>query len=150
MGTEHWALLVSVIALIVSIGIPIWQWRSTSAQTIASKRTLLLQTILSTKSVTHVSMWELIGLLNRHGHEMRPKIRADAANMLQALQEHHDALETLHRKWSDYSGVETLSRIEQALSDVDVTSSDAKDTSRLVETFVKNAIDSLVVQKQLR
>ena len=64
MSTEYWALLVSIIALIASIGIPIWQWRATNAQTIASKRTLLLQRILSVKSVTYTSMWELMVLLN--------------------------------------------------------------------------------------
>jgi len=133
MSTEYWALFVSVIAMIASIGIPIWQWRATNTQTIASKRTLLLQRILSTKSVTYVSMHELIWLLNRYSDKMEPEQRANLANIVPRMRQHHDELEALHREWSNYNDGKRLSELEQTLSDVDVASSEVEATAKLIE-----------------
>lgn len=133
MSTEYWALAVSIIALIASIGIPIWQWRVTNAQTIASKRTLLLQRILSTKSVNYISMYELIRLLNRYGDKMEPGQRANFKSMVPRMRQHHDELEALHRECSNYSDGKRLSELEQVLSDVDVASSEAEDIAKLIE-----------------
>lgn len=72
---------------------------------------------------------------------MKPQRRANAEKMLQSLQEHHDALEVLHAEWSNYDDVTTLSTLEQALSDVDVTSSDAEDSAKLVVQFVNASIE---------
>ncbi len=133
MSVEQWALVVSVIAFVASIGVPIWQWRATNAQANASKRTLLLQRILSAKSVTYVSLHELISLLNRYGNQMEPEQRNDLANMVPRMRQHHDDFEELHQEWSNYGDGKSLKEIEQTLADVDVAASEAEDTAKLIE-----------------
>jgi len=76
VNTSQLALAIAVIALAVSIGVPFVQWRIARKRTIANKRTLLLQQILATKSVTFVSMHELIDLLRRHKEQMETEQRA--------------------------------------------------------------------------
>lgn len=133
MQTEHWSLLISGIALAVSIGIPIWQYRRSTARLIASKRTLLLQRILSAKSVTFVSMHELIWLLKRHGGQMDEEQRGKLQAMVPRMREHHDGLEQLHAEWSDYNDGASIADIERELSHVDQAYSEAEDTAKLIE-----------------
>jgi hypothetical protein len=133
MNTEHWALVVSAIALLVAIGIPVWQWRATNAQTIASKRTLLLQRILSTRSANYVAMHELLWMLNRYGNQMESDQRVNLQNMVPRMRQHHDDLEKLHTEWSNYNDGKSLNDLEQTLADVDMASAEAEDNAKLIE-----------------
>ena len=140
MSTEYWALVVSVIALIASIGIPIWQSRATNALTIAGKRNLLLQGILSAKSVTYGSMWEYRRVLNQLGDKIKPEQRAMITDAMARMQELHDDLEALHEKLSDRNDRTRLRELERVLSHVNVMSADAKDMAKLTENFVKDSL----------
>ena len=133
MSTEQWALLLSSIALLVSIGIPLFHWRSNKKRTEATARTLLLQRILTAKSVTFVSMHELIWLLQKHGTQMEDKQRNNLENMVPRMRTHHDELEKLHEEWSDFDDGKGVKDIELELVDIDTACSDAEDTAKLIE-----------------
>lgn len=133
MSTEQWALLISAIALIVSIGIPLFQWHTNRKRTVATARTLLLQRILSAKSVTFVSMHELIWLLRKHGGQMEDTQRKNLESMVPRMRTHHDELEKLHEEWSDFDDGNTIKEIEKQLVTIDTAYSDAEDTAKLIE-----------------
>lgn len=133
MKTEYWALIVSIVALFASIGIPLWQWRESTARAIASKRTLLLQTILSTRSVNYVSMHELIWLLNKYEQQMEDEQRENLRALVPRMREHHDELEALHAEYSNYGDGATLSDIEITQAHADLAYTETQDTARLIE-----------------
>ncbi len=133
MKAEEWALVVSVIALVASIGIPVWQWLSGNAQQARSKRTLLLQRILDAKSTTFLAMHELIYLLQKHGAKMVSSQRKNLEALLPRMRKEHEEMETLHREWSNYDDGESLQRIEEELATINVIASEATDTAKLIE-----------------
>lgn len=133
MSTEQWALVVAVIALLVSIAVPLWQSRASTAQTIASRRNLLLQKILAAKSVTYVSMHELIQLLKQHGGRMDLGQRESLARLVPRMKQHHDEFHQLHELWANFDDGESLKALERALADVEVAYSEAEDTAKLIE-----------------
>ena len=133
MGTEHWALIVSIVVLCTSIGIPLWQWRESTARTTANKRTLLLQTILSTKSVNYISMHELVQLLKKFEAQMEENQRKDLKALVAQLKEHHEELEKLHAKYSNYSDRATVKDIEMTQAAADFAYSEAENTAKLIE-----------------
>ena len=104
LTTEQWALLISAFALLVSIGVPLIQWHSNKSRTEATARTLLLQRILSAKSIVFVSMHELIWLLQKHGDKMAEQQRENLKSLIPRMRTHHDELEKLHEKWSNFKG----------------------------------------------
>lgn len=133
MSTEEWALVAAIIALLVSIGVPLFQWRGNTSRTKATTRTLLLQSILSAKSVTFVSMHELIHLLNKYGERMEPDQRNNLEAMVPRMRTHHDELEKLHDEWSNFDDDKSLSDIERQLIEVNMATSEAEDTAKLIE-----------------
>lgn len=141
MSTEEWALIVAVIAIIVSIGVPIFQSKGNTKRIKATTRTLLLQKILAAKSVTFVSMHELINLLNKYSDQMEPEQRNDLKRMLPRMRKHHDELEKLHDEWSNFDDKKSLSDIEKQLVEVDVANSEAEDTAKLIENGRKSYED---------
>ena len=133
MTTEKTALLVAVLALIVSIGVPILQSKSNTKRMIATKRTFLLQRILAAKSVTFVSMHELIFLLKKHGDAMEPEQKAGLEAMVPRMRVHHDELEKMHLAWSDFDDGKSLRDIEAELIEIDSACSEAEGTAMLIE-----------------
>ena len=131
--TEQWALVVAVIALVVSVAVPVLQSRSTTAQAVASRRSLLLQKILAAKSITYVSMHDLIELLNHHGEKMDEEQRQNLAQMVPRMRTYHDDFHKLHEMWANFDDGESLKAVETALADVEVAFSEAEDTARLIE-----------------
>ena len=134
MKTEHWALLVSLLALLASVGIPVWQSRAAGAQARAARRSLLLQSILSTKTTTFVARHELLHLLQRHGSKMEENQRANLAAMLPRMREHHQALEKLHDEWANFEDGASLVEIETELAEVSVAASEASETAKVIES----------------
>lgn len=138
MNIDYWAhWVVSVVALLAAIGIPIWQRRMTNADMIVSKRTLLLQSILSARSATYLSMWELRRFLAKVGDKIKPEQRTTITDMVAKLQGLHDRLESIHDRWLKYSSGKGLRDIEQALLHVDALSSDVKDVAKMSESLMK-------------
>lgn len=133
MKIEHWAFLVSVLALIASIGIPIFQWKTSKIREASQARTLLLQKILAMKSVTYIAMHELTWLLAKHGSRMEPDQLNHMKSMVPRMRRQHDDCEKLHDAWKNYDDGETLESIESMSAQVDVMSSDASDTAKLIE-----------------
>ncbi len=64
METAHWALLVAVIAITISVGVPIWQHFVRKTESTDAKRTLLIQRILEARSIVFVSMNDLKDLIS--------------------------------------------------------------------------------------
>lgn len=122
-----------MIALLVSVAVPVWQSRSTTAQAIASRRSLLLQKILAAKSVTYVSMHDLIQLLNQYGAKMDAEQRENLAQLVPRMRKYHDEFLKLHEVWANFDDGEPMRAIETALADVDVAFSEAEDTAQLIE-----------------
>jgi len=138
METEQCALLVSIIALIASIGIPLYQWKYTQKVQRDSRRTLLLQRILETKSIVFTSTHELISHINQNGHRMDQDQKRSLEETVPRMRSHYDELEELHNVWSDYSGDETLADFENVQAQVDVAHSEAVDTAKLIENGKKS------------
>lgn len=133
METEHWALLVSVVALVISVCVPAWQWRVGSDQEARSKRALLLQRILDAKSTTLISLHEAMYLLQRHGGEMEASQRENMEALLPRMRSEYEEMEKLHEAWSDYEDGESLSSIEKELSTINVIAAEATETAKLIE-----------------
>lgn len=133
MTTEQWALLVAVVALLFSIGIPVWQWLSGNAQKTDSKRTLLLQRIYSAKSTTFISMHELSYFLQKHKSKMEAEQLENLEAMLPRLRKEHDELSLLHEEWSDYKDGRKLNEIEKELSTVNIIETESNDLIKLIE-----------------
>jgi hypothetical protein len=138
MNIDYWAhWVVSIIALIASIGIPIWQWRTTNAQTILNKRTLLLQGIVSAKSATYWTIHKMhLWILTLSKDKLRLEDQTKITNTLAGLQKLHDSFEALHREWSDREWSD-YKELEKMISAVDAMASQAKDSARVAEGFTK-------------
>jgi hypothetical protein len=133
MTTEQWALVISALALAVSIGVPIWQCRATDAQTRATRRALLLQTILDTKTTTYVTAQELRYLLERYGERMSAAQREQLSAMYPRLRKHCTDLEQLHEQWCNFSDGASFNEIEEELVQVNIAAAEARETAQLVE-----------------
>ena len=133
MKIEHWAFVISVLALVASIGIPIVQWRVSKKHRANAARTLLLQKILGVKSQTYIAMHELIWLLNRHGQKMENAQRSNLQSMIPRMRQHYSELEVLHEQWRNYQDGGPLEDIEKMYPVVDTMASDASDTGKLIE-----------------
>lgn len=133
MKIEHWAFVISALALLASIGIPIVQWHVSKKQWANASRTLLLQKILGAKSQTYIAMHELIWLLNKHGPKMKNIQKANLQAMVPRVHQHYNELEQLHEQWRNYQDGEPLEEIEKMHSVVDAMASDASDIGKLIE-----------------
>ena len=133
MKIEHWAFVISVLALLASIGIPIIQWKVSKKYKANSARTFLLQKILAVKSQTYIAMHELIWLLSKHGPRMENAQRSNLQSMVPRMREHYADLEKLHEEWRNYQDGEPLEEIEKMHSIVDTMASEASDTAKLIE-----------------
>jgi len=142
MSVSQLALAISAAALAVSICVPIVQWRIAAKRTIASQRTLLLQRILDAKSVTFISMHELIELLRRHREQMDPEQLTNLEEMVPRMRLHHDVLEKLHDDWSDFDDGASLAEIEKSISSMHTATSEARDTAKLIENGRKSYEDT--------
>jgi hypothetical protein len=142
MKTEHWALLMSLLALVASIGIPVWQSRAAGTQARAARRSLLLQTILTTKTTTYVALHQLNYLLQRHGSKMEEEQRAALAAMLPRMRAHYTELEQLHDAWANFEDGASLTNIQAALTNVDITASEATETALVIESGRKSYEDT--------
>ena len=142
MSASQLAVAIAAIALVISIGVPFVQWRIATKRTIANKRTLLLQQILAAKSVTFISMHELIDLLRRHKEQMDPEQRAVLEAMVPRMRLYHDELEKLHDDWFDFDGPESLAEIEKSIAFVNAATSEARDTAKLIENGRKSYEDT--------
>ena len=134
----HW--IVSVVALVASIGIPIWQRRVANAEAIASKRTLLLQSIMSAKSSIYASRLEYARILDLLSEIMGPEQRTKITNSKMEMQKLHDRLEALHKTWSDYNDGKGLRELEEMLSSVNAMSADANDIAKTSDTVMKDML----------
>jgi len=135
------ALAISAIALFISIVVPLIQWRISLKRTITNKRTLLLQQILTAKSVTFISMYELIDLLRRHKGQMDPEQLTTLEALVPRMRLDHDGLEKLHDDWSDFDGGESIAEVEKSIAYMDAAGSDALDTAKLIENGRKSYED---------
>ena len=142
MKTEHWALVVSVLALIAAIGIPVWQSVSAGVQARATRRSVLLQSILNAKTTTIVTSHDLLYLLQRHGSKMAEQQRATLAAMHTRMRQHFGELEQLHDAWADFKDGESLSALEVALAQVNVIMAEAMETSKLIDNGRKSYEDT--------
>jgi len=73
LKAEHWALIISFLALTSSIVLPIWfrmQESKEKKEKKENKRASLLQKILTLKSLTNTSKHELMHLIQKHGSKM--------------------------------------------------------------------------------
>jgi len=96
METEQWALVISAIALFVSIITPIWHRSESKRQEISRKQILLLQTILSTRSVNNLSVQEARLILNKYHNQMSTKQRQDLEILKISLEKNENELSKLH------------------------------------------------------
>ncbi|MEW8050051.1 MAG: hypothetical protein AB2809_06695 [Candidatus Thiodiazotropha sp.] len=126
METEDWALVVSFIALFISVGIPIWQWKVSNKQKEENKRTMLLQRILEVKTIQYFNYIELHNLLNTYGKDMNNEKKEVLESTLLKMKKETGGIEDLHGYWSNYSDGKSLSEIEQEISIVDLMISEAK------------------------
>lgn len=141
MNIDYWAhWVVSVTALLASIGIPLWQWHRTNAQMIAGKRNLLLQSILSAKSNIYSSKWDYERIVILLDTRLQPDVLASITEKVAEMQELHDRLEALHKEWSDCNDGKGLKELERGFCAVDVISSDAKDMAKRSETIIRDIV----------
>ena len=138
MKTEHWALVVSVLALLVSVGAPVYQAKTAAAHVLAARRSLLLQTYLSAKSTTFIALHELIYLLGKHGDKMDADQRVTLEATVPQMQTQYAELGQLHHAWSNFDDGTSLKRIEVVLAEANVMASDAADSAKLVENGRKS------------
>lgn len=138
MSADEFALLISAFALMVSIAVPLVQWRFEKRRIIASKRSLLLQTILASKSTLFISMHELIELLRRYKTRMDSEQRTKLEAMVPRMRQQHDELQKLHDDWSNFDDGESLPNIEQTTAYLTAAASDAIDTAKLIENGRKS------------
>ncbi|WP_316365366.1 hypothetical protein [Candidatus Thiodiazotropha sp. CDECU1] len=134
MEIEVWALVVSFIALFVSIGIPIWQWKVSNKQKEENKRTVLLQRILEVKTIQYFNYIELHNLLSAYGKDMNIEKKELLNNTLLKMKREVDEIEGLHVHWSNYNDGKSLSEIEQEISIVDLMVSEATSMTKIIET----------------
>ncbi len=135
MSTELWALIVSIVALSISIGVPIWQHLSSKSRTIEDKRNMLLQKLLEAKSINYLATQDLRALLDRHGGRMEPEQRTNLQAALPRMQQHSDVIEDFYKAWIiDRDGKPTLSEINDGIRAVNVIYSEARDTAALIQS----------------
>ena len=133
MATEHYALLVSCIALLVSIGIPAWQHRASKAREAQANRTLLLQNILEARSTVYIASSMLGEILRRYGAMMEDQQSEHLQSLLPKMRQHHDQIEELYGHWSDPSENPSVDELEEGFRVVDIILTDAKDMYAMIE-----------------
>ena len=138
MTIAEWALLISGLAFLASIGIPIVQWNLSNAKSADSKRTLLLQRILETKSATFLNLYELQHLLNKHGNNMHNLQRNNLEALIPRMRVEHEELERYHAQWSNYKDGKKLKDIEKEISKVNAMSADTSTTTKTIENGFKS------------
>jgi hypothetical protein len=141
MKTEYWTLLVSIFALLASIGIPVWQARNAEEQTRAVRRGLLLQTILAAKTTTFVSLHELLYLLQKYGSRMDEQQRNSLAAMHPRMRAHYSELEQLHDTWTNFNDGASLAEIETTLANINAVAAEGTETAQLIENGRKSYED---------
>lgn len=138
METEHWALFVSFLALMTSIGLPIWIRRGETKEKAANRRSLLLQKIVAVKSLAYTSRFQLVYLLQRHSEAMDLDQREALQAQVPRIEDHEKELWKLHKQFLNYDDNSTLMDIEKTLSHVIVAESEISDLARLIEDGAKS------------
>ena len=133
MSTEEQALLIAILALLFSIGIPIWQWFSNKKEKTNSKRTLLLQKIYAAKSTTFITSHDLNHFLQKHSEKMDAGQLERLEALLPRIRRDHDQLIILHDQWRDYEDGKKLNEIEKEFSAVNVIENEANNITKLIE-----------------
>lgn len=133
MTPEHWSLLISALALVASVGLPLgFRWAD-SKRRVRDKRQLLLQKILSVKSIVYSSRFHLIYLLKRYADQMEASQRQALERQVPALEKYERELWKLHEIWRDSSQKTDLKELAEAEANVDVTESEVSDLAKLIE-----------------
>ncbi|MEJ1365609.1 MAG: hypothetical protein RPU42_11075, partial [Candidatus Sedimenticola sp. (ex Thyasira tokunagai)] len=133
LKTEHWALLISFLALAASVVIPLcFRWFDGKEKT-ANKREVLLQKILTLKSLASTSKYELIYLVQKHGGKMEP-YQLEALNAkIPKIEEYEKEAWLLHDECSDYNDGASLEELNKTFTHVSVAESEIHDISKLIQ-----------------
>jgi hypothetical protein len=133
METEHWSLLIAVIALISSVGLPLWFRSQDMKEKVSEKRTLLLQKILSVKSINYNSKIALELLFQRHDDKMEEGQYRALKEILEKTKVHDRKIWELHETCNDYNDGATLEELDEILKNVIVAESEAVDSADVIE-----------------
>jgi hypothetical protein len=119
MGTPEIALSISILALTVSIAVPMFLWNSDRRDKIDNKRTILLQRALDAKISFFEIKLKLDSFLVEHGSRINTENRDLLNSALPELDRWIDDLTKFHDQWSNYEDLTSITDIEKALSDCD-------------------------------
>ncbi len=103
----------------------------------SDKRSLLLQKILSLKSLNYSSRMQIAFMLQRYGAKMEEGQRQALSAQLDKIKEHEDEIWKLHDECSDYNDNATLEYLDGIMKEVVVAESEAIDTADVIEKGMK-------------
>lgn len=138
MTTEQWALVISGLALISSVALPLWFRQGDMEEKIAAKRSLLLQKILSMKSFVCTSRFQIVYLLQRYGDKMEPNQLAALRAQIPRLEEHESELWKFLEECRNYDDGCSLHQLDEILSHVTVSESELADMAKMIENGSKS------------
>ncbi len=127
-----WNLVISGLALMVSIGIALREWRHNQVSNAATRRLALVQKILATKGAIYEALHDLQLLLVKSNHAMPAEERQRLTPLVPKLREQHAAFERMYDEWSDQSTRSSASEVEQTLLYVEGAYAEAQDMQKLI------------------
>lgn len=130
---EYWSLLIATIALLSSVGLPLYLRKMDTKEKISDKRTLLLQKILSVKSINNSSRMQLSFMLQRYGDRMSNEQRQEIVNQTEVIKVQENETWELHALCSNYDDGATLQTLDNMIKSVAVTESEAIDMANTIE-----------------
>ena len=135
---EYWSFLVATIALLSSVGLPLFLRKMDTKEKVSDKRTLLLQKILSVKSINYISRMQLAFMLQRYGHRMDNEQRQGIADQLKVIKEQENETWALHAVCSNYDDNATLESLDGLIKNTAVAESEAIDMADVIEKGIKS------------
>lgn len=134
MHTAQWSLLIAALALASSITLPLLFRRQDARERRESKRTLLLQKLLSVKSLYSNATIQTHLLLHQTASQMSETERNALQEKLDTFKELEDAAWQLHEVWNHPGDQKTSLELDDAINDATATESVALDIVSWIET----------------
>ena len=133
MKTEEIALMVSIVAMLISIGVPIWQNRASNQRSRAASRTLLLQRILEIRSANYLSLAEVELYIVKYGKRLAPDQEAALKSVVPRMQQHIADISELYESWNEDKLNPNMEELDDGFRFVDQISAETREISGLIE-----------------
>ena len=130
-----WSLIVSVAAVVTAIALPLYFRHKDAENRLMEKRALLLQRILSLKSLNSSVRMQYMFHLHQHVHEMNATDKSTNVKMLEDFTKQEEDVLTLYEFISGHQEKLSSKEINKLQNNVNLAESVAADSLKFVETF---------------